>query len=133
MNRMRTLATIGIQIVTLWFISSVAHELVAVMNIPFPANVVGLLLTFGALSSGLLPIEKIEKGGSVLLRHMPLLFIPFAAGISAYYPLVRAHGPAITVTIVASAAIGYAVTGWVTQAGLQRAVRRAVVAVAPHG
>lgn len=133
MTRIRTFANIAVQIAILWLISSGAHELVALTGIPLPGNVVGLLLTFAALSSGLLPIEMIEEGGGVLLRHMSLLFIPFAAGIGEYAPLLRAHGPAIGTALVFSAAVGYAVTGGVAQAGLRKAAQRGVAVVVQHG
>ena len=133
MNRIRTFATIAVQVAILWLISCGAHKLVAVTDIPLPGNVVGLLLTFAALCSGRLPIQMIEKGGGVLLRHMSLLFVPFAAGIGEYAPLLTAHGPAIGTALGFSAAVGYAVTGWVAQAGLRKSATRGVATVVQHG
>jgi holin-like protein len=133
MNRLRALPSVVLQIAGLWAISWLAHQLVTWFHLPLPGNVMALLLTLAALGSHALPLKAIEHGGSFLLTHMSLLFIPFAAGLSRLFPLLAAHGLAIGTVLIISAVLGYAITGRVTQAGLRMSTRFDVLATARHG
>jgi holin-like protein len=111
----RRFATIAAQIALLWLISQVGHEIVARLHLPLPGNVAGMLLTFAALTSGVLPQRFVEEGGALLVRNLPLFFVPLAVGFMTQGPLLAAHGFAIVATLVGSAAVGFAVTGRVAQ------------------
>ena len=112
---LRSFATIAAQIALLWFISQAGHEIVVYLHLPLPGNVAGMLLTFAALTSGLLPLRLVEEGGGLLVRNLPLFFVPLAVGFVTRGPLLAAHGFAIVATLVVSAAVGFAVTGRVAQ------------------
>ena len=112
---LRTFATIAAQIALLWFMSRAGHEIVARLHLPLPGNVAGMLLTFAALTSGILPLRLVEEGGALLVRNLPLFFVPLAVGFVTQGPLLAEHGIAIVATLVGSAAIGFAVTGRVAQ------------------
>jgi holin-like protein len=62
-----------------------------------------------------LPLRFVERGASLLIRNLPLFFVPLAAGFIDHRQLLAAHGVAIAISLVASAAIGFAVTGRVAQ------------------
>jgi holin-like protein len=133
MSRLRELVSAALQIAGLWAISELSHLLAIWMHLPIPGNVVALLLTLAALGSRALPLEAIERGGSLLLIHMSLLFIPFAVGIGRLFPLFAAHGLAIGSVLLVSAVLGFSITGWVTQAALRLGSRIEVLATAHHG
>jgi len=112
---LRSFATIAAQVALLWCISWAGHEVVAHLHLPLPGNVAGMLLTFAALTSGVLPQRFVEEGGGLLVRNLPLFFVPLAVGFMTQGPLLAAHGFAIVATLVGSAAVGFAVTGRVAQ------------------
>jgi holin-like protein len=111
----RSVAAIAVQVALLWFMSLAGHAIVARLNLPFPGNVAGMLLTFAALISGVLPLRFVELGSGLLVRNLPLFFVPLAVGFMTQGQLLAAHGFAIVVTLVASAAVGFTVTGRVSQ------------------
>ena len=77
---LRQFATIAAQVALLWFMSRAGHEVVALLHLPLPGNVAGMLLTFAALMSGVLPLRFVEQGAGLLVRNLPLFFVPLAVG-----------------------------------------------------
>jgi len=118
---LRQVAATSAQVALLWFMSWAGHEIVTFIHLPLPGNVAGMLLTFAALSSGILPLRFVEQGASLLVRNLPLFFVPLAVGFMTQGSLLAAHGFAIVATLIGSAFVGFAVTGRVAQlvTGLQ--------------
>lgn len=118
----RRCAVVTAQVGLLWFMSWLGHQLVAFLHLPMPGNVAGLLLTFLALTGGVLPIRFVEPAAALLVRNLPVFFVPLAIGFVTEGRLIAAHGFAVLAILVASAAVGFAVTGRVAQfvSGLQR-------------
>ena len=56
--------------------------LAAVLPLPIPASVYGLLLMVAALKTGLLRLEQVRETGLFLTGIFPLLFVPAAAGVT---------------------------------------------------
>lgn len=50
----------------------------------FPGSIIGMLLLFLLLNFQLVKLSAVERGATLLLRHMALLFIPVAVGLIAY-------------------------------------------------
>ena len=118
----RRCAAITAQVGLLWFMSWLGHQIVAFLHLPMPGCVAGLLLTFLALASGLVPIRFVEPASALLVRNLPVFFVPLAIGLVTEGRLIAAHGFAVLAILVASAAVGFAVTGRVAQSvsNLQR-------------
>lgn len=57
------------------------HGIVSIFPVPLPGAVVGMILLFTCLLTGLVNIEWIEKAASFQLKHLTLLFIPLIAGL----------------------------------------------------
>jgi holin-like protein len=56
----------------------------ALLPFRFPDSILGLLFLFILLNLQLVKLHWIEKGASLLLKHMALLFIPVAVGLLGY-------------------------------------------------
>ncbi len=110
----------GLQIALLAVMSWVGHALVRFFHLPLSGNLAGMLLTFVALQMGILRLEHFEAGGTLLMRHLPLLFIPLVVAVSGLGAAVAAQGAAILATLAVSAAAGFAMVGWTAQAFLSR-------------
>jgi holin-like protein len=52
------------------------HGVVTVTHLPLPSSVVGMIVLFIFLLTGMLKLEWIEKASTFQLKHLTLLFIP---------------------------------------------------------
>lgn len=125
-------AKVAAQVALLSFVSWVGHAIVVLLHLPLPGNVAGMLLTFAALASGVLPLGYVESGAGLLVRNLPLFFVPLAVGFVTRYELLAAHGLAIVATLLLSAAIGFAVTGRAAQCVTRLQAKATVAIRSPH-
>lgn len=89
--------------------------LAAVLPLPIPASVYGLLLLAAALKFGVLKLDQVRETGLFLTGIFPLLFVPAAAGVMELgSQLMNLLLPAV-LAIVPVTALVMAVTGMVAQ------------------
>jgi holin-like protein len=99
------------------FLGEVLH---AILPFPIPASIYGLVLMLSGLTSGVIPLRKIEKAGVFLIDVMPMLFIPAGVGLMVSWVFLKpVFVPVILITIITTVLV-MAVTGRVTQAILKR-------------
>jgi holin-like protein len=113
--RIKKLALIALEIAALLLISEASHAFVSALQLPLPGNLVGLLMLFALLTAGVVRLEWVEAGASLLVRHLAFFFIPIAVGLMEFGDLFVRHGMAIVVTLIVSAAIGICVAGFTSQ------------------
>ncbi len=101
----------------LWIIGfTLAGEaLHALLPLPVPAAVWGLVLLFIALESGKLELSSVEDCGQFMLGIMPVLFIAPAVGLMDSWPVLASVWPAVLAIIVLSTVVVFGVSGVVTQ------------------
>ena len=95
------------RILAFCFLGEVLH---AVLPLPVPASVYGLVLLLAALNFGFVKLEDVKEVGTYLTGIFPLLFVPAAAGVmelwaemgSMLLPIVIAIIP-VTVLVLVSA------------------------------
>ena len=66
------------RILAFCFLGEVLH---AVLPLPVPASVYGLVLLLAALTAGIVKLEQVKETGTYLTGIFPLLFVPAAAGV----------------------------------------------------
>jgi len=59
------------------------------LPVEFPSSIIGLLLLFIALSSGMLKQKYVEKACEKLNRYIGVLFVPAGVGLMGYFELVQ--------------------------------------------
>lgn len=59
------------------------------LPVEFPSSIIGLLLLFIALSSGMLKQKYVEKACEQLNRHIGILFVPAGVALMGYFELVQ--------------------------------------------
>ena len=82
----------------------------AVLPLPIPASIYGLLLLLAALRFGIVKLEQVKEVGLFLTGIFPLLFVPAAAGVMELWaemgklllPILIAILP-VTVLVMAAA------------------------------
>ena len=113
---MKYLKQLGI-ILTVSFAGELLH---AVLPLPVPASIYGLLLMMAALITGILPLDKVKETGDFLIEIMPLMFIPAGVGLLASWETLRPVLVPILVILVVTTVLVMAVAGRTTQAVIRR-------------
>jgi holin-like protein len=75
------------------------------LPIPIPGNVLGMLLLFSALYTGIVKIEMIEEVGEFLLSHLAFFFIPAGVGLITSYSLLRENWLSLLLICIISTAV----------------------------
>ena len=99
-------------ILSVSFLGEVLH---ALLPLPVPASIYGLVLMLAELCTGLLKLPQIEKTGLFLVDIMAVMFIPAAVGLVEEWGTLRPILIPVSVITVVVTVIVMAVTGWVTQ------------------
>ena len=104
-------------------ISFAGEVLNAVLPLPVPASVYGLVILFLLLCTKIIKLEQVEKVSEYLMSIMPLFFIEPTVGIMNSYGLVKGKILPLFIACFLSFATVVVVTGSVSQ-GIIRYNRR---------
>lgn len=105
------------RILAFCFAGEVLH---AVLPLPVPASVYGLLLLLLALCSGIVRLEQVRETGLFLTGIFPLLFVPAAAGVMELWAELGAMLLPAVIAIVPITVLVFAAAGRTTQALIHR-------------
>ena len=108
------------QAVILAAITFAAEIIKYLLPLPIPVSIYGLVLLFLLLKTGILPLEKIQDVGDLLLELMPLLLVP--ASVSFVTALDTFHEMLLPVLIMGltGTLLVMVITGRVAQAVIRR-------------
>ncbi|EZH68119.1 hypothetical protein DH09_01685 [Bacillaceae bacterium JMAK1] len=90
---------------------------------PIPGSVIGMLLLLLCLQLKVIKIQWVKKGATLLIVHMPLLFIPILAGLIQHLDLLRVHGLTLVVITALSTWLVLATASILSQWLLKKQVR----------
>ena len=108
---MKLLYEFGV-IMAVTFLGEICH---AVLPLPIPASIYGLLLMLFALCTKIIKLEQVKVAGDFLLYIMPSMFIPAGVGLLTAWPdLKPVLIPVLVITVVVTVVV-MAVTGRVSQ------------------
>ena len=113
---MRYLKQIGILI----GISFLGEVLEALLPLPLTAGIYGVIILFSVLALKLLQPEDISNASSLLIRIMPVMFIPAAAGIMDTWEQIRPSAISFCIIIAASTVVTIGASGLTTQRLIRR-------------
>ena len=102
------------------FITFLGEALYAVLPLPIPARIYGLLLMLLALCTGVIKLEKVKRASDFLIEIMPPMFIPAAVGLVAVWDSLMPMLFPISVIIAATTILVMAVTGRTAQFVIRR-------------
>lgn len=105
------------RILAFCFAGEVLH---AVLPLPVPASVYGLLLLLLALCSGIVRPEQVRETGLFLTGIFPLLFVPAAAGVMELWAELGVMLLPAVIAIVPVTVLVFAAAGRTTQAIIHR-------------
>ncbi len=99
---MLNFAKLVIQIGILFGVYSIGAWIQQYFNLFIPGSVIGLVLMFILLTTGILKANWIEKGARFMVNHLVLFFIPATVGLLNYYDLFKGKGIFLIVITVVS-------------------------------
>ncbi len=84
-----------IQIGGLYMLYMIGSFIQQLLHIPIPGSMIGMLLLFLLLMTGIVKEKWISRGANMLLSHLTLLFIPATVGVMDYVELFQEgeYGP----------------------------------------
>ena len=103
------------QVLYILLFSLLGELLQAIIPLPIPAAIYGIVLLLIALWTGLLKEEKISDAAGFMISIMPILFVTPAVKILQHWNLISSHLVQIIIIMVVSTFLVFAVSGWVTQ------------------
>ena len=92
-----------------------AEVLAALLPLPIPASVYGLLLMLAALGLKLIKVEQVKQASSFLVGILPILFLVPAVGIMSLWAELRAFLLPCVLAAVPVTVLVMAVSGLATQ------------------
>ncbi len=96
----------------------------AVLPLPVPASIYGILLLFLALQRKWVAVGDIREAVAFLIQIMPILFVPPAVGIMEAWGVLKPDlGPYLLITVVSTVMV-ILVTGRFTQFILRTQMHR---------
>ncbi len=104
------------QFLVIMAVSFVGEILHAVLPLPIPASIYGLVLMLALLMTGALKLSAVEDAGKFMIEIMPVMFIPAGVGLmESWGELKAALVPVLVITLVSTIVV-MVVSGRVTQA-----------------
>ena len=92
----------------------------ALLPLPIPAGIYGLVLLAAALLTGVVKLEQVKQTGDFLSSLFPLLFIPTVAGVMEVWDLISSNLIPIAIALVPVTWAVMAAAGKVTQTIMDR-------------
>lgn len=108
------------QAVILAAITFAAEIIKYLLPLPIPVSIYGLVLLFLLLKTGVLPLEKIQDVGDLLLELMPLLLVPASVSFVTALEAVQAMLLPVLIMGFGGTLLVMAVTGRAAQAVIRR-------------
>ena len=104
------------QFLVIMAVSFVGEILHAVLPLPIPASIYGLVLMLALLMTGALKLDTVEDAGKFMIEIMPVMFIPAGVGLmESWCELKAVLVPVLVITLVSTIVV-MVVSGRVTQA-----------------
>ena len=103
------------QFVIILTVSFLGEVLRAVLPLPVPASIYGLLLMLLALCTGVIPLDSVRETGRFLIEILPLMFIPAAVGLIESWDKISPIVFELIVITAVSTVLVMVLSGRVTQ------------------
>ncbi|OMP68369.1 CidA/LrgA family holin-like protein [Domibacillus epiphyticus] len=104
----------ALQAGVLYVISLVGNQIADWLNLSIPGSLIGMILLFILLTTGILPSKWVEMGALKLVAFMPLFLIPATTGVIDYGAFFLQEGIGLVVVIIGSTLMTLAVSAFVS-------------------
>ncbi|MET3547997.1 holin-like protein [Paenibacillus favisporus] len=100
-----------VQVAVLMLFSYAMNQLAGLLHLPVPGSILGIIVLFLLLESGIVKLEWIEVGANWLLAELLLFFIPAAVGVMKYFSMLESDGVRILLVVIFSTVVVMASSG----------------------
>ena len=101
-------------------VSFAGEVLRALLPLPVPASIYGLVLMLLGLMLHIIPLDSVKDTAKFLVEVMPLMFIPAAVGLLESWDIIRPSWIQYILITVSTTFIVMVAAGLVTQAVIRR-------------
>lgn len=98
--------------------------LVRVASIPLPGTLMGLLMLLAWQFFRRQTPMLLLAGGTPVLRHMAMLFVPAVLGVGVYWQDISENISGIALAIIVTTAVSLGLAAWIAQKIMQSVVVR---------
>jgi len=99
------------QVAVLMLFSYAMNQLAGLLHLPVPGSILGIIVLFLLLESGVVKLEWIEVGANWLLAELLLFFSPAAVGVMKYFSMLESDGVRILLVVIFSTVVVMASSG----------------------
>lgn len=85
---------------------------VRVTGLPVPGNVLGIIVLFILLCSGVIKESWISEAATFLLKHLVFFFVPIAVGLMNWWGVFYEYGWVLLAAILISSLLPLLTVGW---------------------
>ena len=117
---MKIIKQIGIFFTVCWLSQVVA----AYLPFSFPASVIGMILLFLCLLTGILKIEHIQEKADFLMENMAFFFVPAGVSVMNYFDILKSTLVPFLIICVVSTIVTFAATAYSVQLVMKLMNRR---------
>ena len=103
------------QFLIIILISFAGELLHAILPLPVPASIYGLLILLAGLQTKVIPLKAVDEAGGFLIEIMPMLFIPAGVGLMVSWGALKPVIIPISIIIVVTTILVMAVSGRIAQ------------------
>ena len=103
------------QILLVLLFSFLGELLNALIPLPIPASIYGMVLLFAALALKVVKLPQIRDAGSFLVSILPVLFVAPIVSLLDCWDIIRPNLLPIAVILVVSTLVCFALSGWIPQ------------------
>ncbi|AHV99450.1 CidA/LrgA family protein [Paenibacillus sabinae] len=103
-----------LQVGALTVFSLIMGDLSSWLHLPIPGSIIGMVLLFILLETGVIKLSWVEAGATWLLAELLLFFVPSAIGVMNYSKLLQTDGLSLLAVILAGTFIVMTSSGLLT-------------------
>ena len=102
------------------FISFIGEILHAIIPLPIPASIYGLVIMLICLGTKFIKLDDVRNTSVFLIEIMPMMFIPVAVGLMTSWDTIKPNLiPYAVITVVSLVAV-IGISGWTAQFIIRR-------------
>ena len=99
-------------ILAISFLGEILHALIP---LPIPASIYGIVILFLSLEIGIIKLRSVKKVSAFLIEIMPVMFIPAAVGLMASWGILKENWFVYVLITVITTIVVMVAAGKVTQ------------------
>ena len=121
---LKNVLKITTQTFLLWVIYYLSTWAVTILHLPLPGSVLGMIVLFTLLSTGVIKEHWLSAATSPLLKHLSFFFIPIAVELMQWGDLFLQKGYLLFLPLVVSTLVALLATGGIVQLFMNRGLKK---------